>query len=460
MSEFQELIKNFDKCRDYVRDFFIYGFKSRDDFSQKSARTYDDERRRIESWLQDYVQHDYVDKNTKNISLQMDVKLLDVNPLYQVWKTKSFTDNDIILHFLLLDACSIPLSINELADIFVERYQIDLDSQMIRRKCKEYAKLGLLQESKEKKTAYYQVSPSLADFTEDLEKVHRLKKDVPSEHRSLKGRLEDALCFYQGFLPFGILANTILTQEGKANHIFRSKHSFLVHTLEDEILLQLLTAMKTPSYVKLSCRNGKKQEDRVEYGMPLQIFVSSKTGRRFLCLYHKKRFHTQRLDQIKKILILSEKNSPNNFWPIAQEELASYDRILQKLEKNKSSLWGISFQGDAGRGKENNASCRTRLQTLRLTLSFSETYEDYILQRLEREGRHGTITKLAPDTFLYEIKVFDVNEMKPFIRSFLGRILDVEVLADNKAQSPNQLFKKYFKADMDALYAMYDIDSP
>ena len=55
MSDFQELIKNIDKCRDYVRDFFVYGFKSRSDFPGKSARTYDDERRRIVSWLPDYV---------------------------------------------------------------------------------------------------------------------------------------------------------------------------------------------------------------------------------------------------------------------------------------------------------------------------------------------------------------------------------------------------------------------
>ena len=55
MSEFQEVIKNFDKCRDYIRDFFVYGFKSRKDFTGKSARTYDDERRRITDWLGDIV---------------------------------------------------------------------------------------------------------------------------------------------------------------------------------------------------------------------------------------------------------------------------------------------------------------------------------------------------------------------------------------------------------------------
>lgn len=58
MSSFSELIKNFEKTRDYVRDFFIYGFKVRGDFYRKSARTYDDEKRRVESWLGEFLRYD------------------------------------------------------------------------------------------------------------------------------------------------------------------------------------------------------------------------------------------------------------------------------------------------------------------------------------------------------------------------------------------------------------------
>ena len=51
MSSYSELIKNFEKIRAYMRDFYVYGFKSRDDYRSKSARSYDDERRRLESWV-------------------------------------------------------------------------------------------------------------------------------------------------------------------------------------------------------------------------------------------------------------------------------------------------------------------------------------------------------------------------------------------------------------------------
>ena len=51
MATFNELIKNFDKIREYMRTFAIYGYKTREDFTHKSARTYDNERRRIQSYL-------------------------------------------------------------------------------------------------------------------------------------------------------------------------------------------------------------------------------------------------------------------------------------------------------------------------------------------------------------------------------------------------------------------------
>ena len=49
MSSYNELIKNFERIRAYMREFYVYGFKSRGDYVGKSARTYDDERRRMES---------------------------------------------------------------------------------------------------------------------------------------------------------------------------------------------------------------------------------------------------------------------------------------------------------------------------------------------------------------------------------------------------------------------------
>ena len=45
---FNELIKSFDNIRQMMRDFYVFGFKSRADFADKSARSYDNERSRDE----------------------------------------------------------------------------------------------------------------------------------------------------------------------------------------------------------------------------------------------------------------------------------------------------------------------------------------------------------------------------------------------------------------------------
>lgn len=68
---YSELIKNFEKIRSYMREFYVYGFKSRNGYDRKSARSYDDERRRVESWLGDYMRFAKTNEG-KNVFLSVD----------------------------------------------------------------------------------------------------------------------------------------------------------------------------------------------------------------------------------------------------------------------------------------------------------------------------------------------------------------------------------------------------
>ena len=99
---YSELLKNFNKIRDYMRKFYVYGFKSRDEFTGKSARSYDDERRRLESWLGEYMRFRHTPTG-KNMFISIDSRESYHNPLFKAWKAKSFTDGDITLHFILFD---------------------------------------------------------------------------------------------------------------------------------------------------------------------------------------------------------------------------------------------------------------------------------------------------------------------------------------------------------------------
>lgn len=77
---YSELIKNFDNIRSYMREFFIYGFKTREEYDKKSARSYDNERRRIQSYLGDLVSFRQTSAG-KNLFISLDGRSVTHNPL-------------------------------------------------------------------------------------------------------------------------------------------------------------------------------------------------------------------------------------------------------------------------------------------------------------------------------------------------------------------------------------------
>ena len=90
---YSELIKSFSRIRSYMRSFYVYGFRHRNEYDEKSARGYDNERRRMESWLGDYMCFGQ-DADGRRTFLSVDSRAVAHNPLYRAFKAKSFTDRD------------------------------------------------------------------------------------------------------------------------------------------------------------------------------------------------------------------------------------------------------------------------------------------------------------------------------------------------------------------------------
>ena len=387
MAKFQELIKNFDRIRDYMRQFYIYGFKVRNDFDSHSARTYDNERRRIESWLGDYTCSSYTTKG-KQVYINIDSKTVPENPLYAAWKSKSFTDNDILLHFFILDQLTDhPQGMNAsaLSDEISLTYGVAFDPQTVRLKLKEYESLGLLCSHKEGKNLIYQMLPP------------QFPHDSP-----LNDTLLTAVSFFQGTAPFGFIGSTILDWHDRKNTFFQFKHHFIVHTL-DQVLLQSLTAIREHRLIDYENKSFRSGSIFSQSGVPLKIFVSTRTGRRYLCLYlpYLRRFHNARLDSILSITI--------------KEPWEDYERTYEALLANIKRCWGVSF-----------GSGRSRLETICLRLSIDEEKELYVLKRLYREGKGGEILKIREHEYLYTGAFFDTNELLSWVKSFTGRILDIQ----------------------------------
>ena len=161
---YSELIKSFEKIRSYMREFYVYGFKSREDYTKKSARSYDDERRRIESWLDGYMAFRRTAEG-KNVFISVDNRTVTFNPLHNAWKAKSFTDRDIVLHFCILDllADGAPRSAGEVAEgvagmLSHTEVPFEIDESTVRKKLKEYTELGILLDEKRGRQLLYRLA--------------------------------------------------------------------------------------------------------------------------------------------------------------------------------------------------------------------------------------------------------------------------------------------------------------
>lgn len=411
MAEFQELIKNFDRIRDYMRQFYIYGFKVRADYNKKSARTYDNERRRIESWLSNYVESGYT-SNGKQVYINVDSKTITQNPLYAAWKAKSFTDNDIMLHFFIPDLLydnEEGMSAGELGDRMAERYGVVFDSQTVRLKLKEYEELEILEAEKKGKTRVY--------------RLNRCRTGWPGNEGGNNRCFLTAVKFYQEAAPIGVIGSTILDRAREKNNIFGFKHHFIVHTLEDGILMEILEAMREERSIAFVNKSSRSGNEMTMEGLPLKIFVSTRTGRRYVCCYLKKRrrFTNIRLDCISRVR--------------RTEVCEDYAGRRAMLEENLNRCFGVSFGG------------KSRMEELSMKIHIDEEKEPYILNRLYREGRGGEISKTGEHEYRYKGEFFDTNEMLAWVKTFTGRVLEI--------QGSNRIAVSKVKRDWERMYEMY-----
>lgn len=412
MAGFSELIKSFDKTRDYVRDFFIYGFKVRSEFDRKSARTYDDEKRRVESWLGDCLRYDSTERG-KQVSISVDSGRIAENPLFSAFYSKSFTDNDIRLHFLLTDILcgGGGYTVKELTNRLNDDYGALFDEQTVRNKLKEYAAEGIFIAERHGKTDHFSLSPDTSE----------------SFFGKYEG-LDDAVKFFSEATEFGAAGNSMLRSAGLKNDVFFIKHNYIVHVLEDEILLKITEAIGQKHCIT-AVNFGQNKAVSEFSGVPLKIHVSAQTGRRYLVMYlpEFKRLNSLRLDFIKSVT--------------DGGECPDFDKYADILRRNTDKCFGVSF----GNRHEESAA------RVKLMISADEEREKYIIDRLEREKRCGTLERAGKDLFCLTYDLFDAGEMMHWVKSFIGRIVGIEceneAVTDKFARDISRMYRMYCKGE-------------
>ena len=438
---YSELIKNFSRIRAYLRAFYVHGFRHRDEYTAKSARSYDNERRRIESWLGDYMSFGQ-DESGRRVFLSVDSRAIQENPLYRAFRTRSFTDRDIMLHFHLLDILDGPesregLSITGLMDELSERlsdFEDDAmpDESTVRKKLREYATLDLVELRKKGRETIYR----------------------RSEDRTDLASWDAAAAFFQEAAPLGVIGSFLRDRMPERFQKFRFKHHYILNALDSEILYDLFAAIRESRMVTLTVH--KRQQITV---LPLRIYIGTQTGRQYLlaCSMAGRHGGTRRPGQSTGPAPGAPAASSSG--PAADppphirftfyradlidnvktgEKTDPPEDLSKELDAFTSHVWGVAGSNAAP------------LQHIEMTV-LAGPEEDFIVQRLEREKRCGTVEKLDDSRWRFSADVYDALEMLPWLRTFTGRIADLKC-------TDRRVIDR-FRADFDALAGMYGMNS-
>ena len=401
---YSELIKNFSRIRAYLRSFYVYGFRHRDEFTQKSARSYDNERRRVESWLGEYMSFGQ-DEDGKRVFLSVDSRSIPSNPLYRAFRTKSFTDGDITLHFHILDILkgAEGLSITGMMDKLAERLsEFDSDElpdeSTVRKKLKEYAALGLVAMKKRGRETIYALSEDTMDiFTWDA-----------------------AAAFFSEASPLGVIGSFVQDRLPERFERFRFKHHYILNALDSETLYELFSAITGHKLISFTTRRQHKTV------LPLKVYIGTQTGRQYLLAWSptSERFSFYRADLMDNV----KTGDIFEFPPDLEAHLADFC----------SHSWGVTG---------NNF---TRLDHIEMTVLVGPD-ERHIIDRLEREKRCGTVEQLDDTHWRFTADVYEALEMLPWLRTFTGRITELQC-------TDQRVIARFWK-DFDELTQMYGVES-
>ena len=411
---YSELIKNFDKIREYIRQFYVYGFRTRTNFGLNSMRSYDNEHRRVDSWLCEYMQFRH-NEDGKVSFLSIDSRQIPRNPLYKAFKTKSFTDNDIIFHFCILDLLNNEnkYSATEILDLINSEYLCHLendfciDDSTIRRKLKEYVKTGLLKEQKQGKEILYSRHESNLDLENWIY----------------------ATDFFTEFSPVGVIGSYISDRQEAHDSPFRFKHSYMFQAIDSQILYNLLLAINEKRDIKpiVKTKSADFPEDSTVH--PLKIYQSTQNGRQYLLCYHIEldRIIFIRLDNIVSVDITDINSNHSDY--------------LKKAEEIKPNLWGVVIK-DKG-----------SVDTVKMTVHMEDN-EEYVYNRMLREKRCGNVTRVDKNTCVFTAEVFDALELLPWIRTFIGRIENfycTNTDVTNRLHSDIKTLNEFYGGDSNAV---------
>lgn len=400
-------IKLYERCRNFIRNITIYGYRSRQDYKEIGIkeRTYDDFKRIILDCIdQGFIEESFNGKE-KRIRFNADMYKSSYNHLVNTYFIKSLPNN-AFYYILILQILSEgdSLLINEIEDaIYDKNYdkQLDISTSALYRAICELTDSGLLKANKVKNKIYYQLADNILDqlTTKELQELY------------------NAVSFFTNVsllsVPGYYLANTISQYMESKKAACLEKDSFWQYRfcnyskiVDDEVIYIILQAIENKKSLNISYGNTIKSTMLV----PEALSTDYPYGRTYMLTAE---HEVKKVEKITKIQVISPKK-------------VTKPATSQKAKKPATRKLDLIFTFKA---------------------TDDEREVTAIKHRLQNEAAWMHCTELDKEHYRYTATVQDAFALVPWIRTFhkyvsLGSDTDT-VVKERLEKDKREALQKY-----------------
>ena len=423
--------KKLEGVRVFVRDLFINGFKNRDGLNElvdNKKRAADENRQIIASVLREYYK--FEKKDGERYFIAIDTRKNRHNPIHNIWKSKTFSGSDIMMHFYILDY----LVQNKGNNLEITRESIfDYLQGVVSYDENDEARLFEKADGVELTISENLTESKLYDTLSEMTDL-----GIISRERSAGGYCysisdsfdvdSDMLDFSSEVMPVSTIGSYLLDRQETNNSVFAFKHNMISQVIDDEVMYALFEAINEHREISLDVYSRATKQYSAQILLPLFIMRNVQTGRQYVACWSEETssFKPVRLDYINL------RRSKNN------RIRDDYKIIKEKCKELYRHSWGVNI-------------FNTELPPKRVmfTIQVDKTRE-YIARRLIREKRNGHVEKIGDGKYRFSMELYDPVEILPWITTFYGSIIELEIDDEVAMAKRRQNFQKMIENHLDS----------
>lgn len=384
------MIRDYENIRRILREIYIYGCFTKDDYIEMgfSGRKVDKEQQRIGVYLPDkFIKKRRINKKVIQYC-RYNISDSTNNYLAETYRNKSFTMLDLLSYFYILQILGdgVERTLQEiLEEMPFDNADVEFTKDNLRVKLDELLENQFLQTKRDDRNVRYQVADDIWEGFLDEELLELL---TYLEFIKNVSPVEMPYYFLQRRLKMYLFSERKIRTDSKSP--FQFKHNHIFNSLDNDILIECLSAIRAKYSLIIEKDVGKE----AIAALPIKVIHDSTYGRQYLMFYNvgRQMINGVRIDHIKKVKI--------------GEHFTKEEMDLVEVNLNFDDFcWNMSGINEDP-------------QDVIVRFYFDEKKEEFILNRLIREGHNGTISKLKAGVYEYRISLRDPKEIIPWIRSF------------------------------------------